>query len=70
MDHGAERGVIFIDDDAEAETPMPGPQSWTMELGTQARARGALPSPECCVSTLAMKETQKERESFNSCFIT
>ncbi|XP_031429465.1 Fanconi anemia group J protein isoform X2 [Clupea harengus] len=48
MGRGAERGVVFIDDESEAERQVPRAQSWTMELSSQARAQGALPSPECC----------------------
>ncbi|XP_041918787.1 Fanconi anemia group J protein isoform X2 [Alosa sapidissima] len=48
LDHNAACGVVFIDDDDEAARPVPRAQSWTMELSSQARAQGALPSPECC----------------------
>ncbi|KAL2096175.1 hypothetical protein ACEWY4_008323 [Coilia grayii] len=43
-----DRGVVYIDDEAEAERPVSGAQGWTMELSTQARGHGALPSPESC----------------------
>uniref|UniRef100_A0A3B4DJZ9 DNA 5'-3' helicase n=1 Tax=Pygocentrus nattereri TaxID=42514 RepID=A0A3B4DJZ9_PYGNA len=44
-----EKGVVYIDDDgdAELERPVAGAQSWTVELGTQARAEGSLPPTEC-----------------------
>ncbi|XP_062407727.1 Fanconi anemia group J protein [Sardina pilchardus] len=55
VDHEAARGVVFIDDDDDDEAPRPVPraQSWTMELSSQARAQGALPSPECCSSPVS-----------------
>lgn len=49
-----ERGVIYIDDDDEEEEhlerPVPGAQSWTMELNSGARADSGQSQPRCCVS--------------------
>ncbi|XP_048016397.1 Fanconi anemia group J protein isoform X4 [Megalobrama amblycephala] len=45
-----ERGVIYIDDDEEEENlerPVPGTQSWTMELNSGARADCCQSQPEC-----------------------
>ncbi|XP_058655243.1 Fanconi anemia group J protein isoform X3 [Onychostoma macrolepis] len=47
-----ERGVIYIDDDDEEEEhlerPLPGAQSWTMELNSGARADSCPSQPQCC----------------------
>uniref|UniRef100_A0A8C1TEC9 DNA 5'-3' helicase n=1 Tax=Cyprinus carpio TaxID=7962 RepID=A0A8C1TEC9_CYPCA len=47
-----ERGVIYIDDDDEEEEhlerPVPGAQSWTMELNSGARADSCQSQPQCC----------------------
>lgn len=49
-----ERGVIYIDDDDEEEDdlgrPVPGAQSWTMELNSGAKAASCQSQPQCCVS--------------------
>ncbi|XP_051719265.1 Fanconi anemia group J protein isoform X2 [Ctenopharyngodon idella] len=47
-----ERGVIYIDDDDDEEEenlerPVPGTQSWTMELNSGARADGCQSQPQC-----------------------
>ncbi|XP_073674191.1 Fanconi anemia group J protein [Garra rufa] len=48
-----ERGVIYIDDDDDEEEehlekPVPGAQSWTMELNSGARADSCQSQPQCC----------------------
>ncbi|XP_056127141.1 Fanconi anemia group J protein isoform X1 [Rhinichthys klamathensis goyatoka] len=46
-----ERGVIYIDDDEEEDDlgrPVPGAQSWTMELKSGAKADSCQSQPQCC----------------------
>ncbi|KAG1951787.1 Fanconi anemia group J protein [Pimephales promelas] len=46
-----ERGVIYIDDDEEEDDlgrPVPGTQSWTMELNSGAKAASCQSQPQCC----------------------
>lgn len=47
-----EKGVIYIDDDDEEtenlERPVPGAQSWTMELNNGARADSCQSQLQCC----------------------
>ncbi len=46
--------MIYIDDDDEEEEhlerPVPGAQSWTVEVNSGARADSGQSQPQCCVS--------------------
>eukprot|EP00063_Salmo_salar_P043278 XP_014018113.1 PREDICTED: Fanconi anemia group J protein [Salmo salar] len=43
-----EQGVVFIDDEPEGERPVPGAQTWTVELSTQAQTIDLPLDRNCC----------------------
>nr|XP_029528514.1 Fanconi anemia group J protein isoform X1 [Oncorhynchus nerka]XP_029528515.1 Fanconi anemia group J protein isoform X1 [Oncorhynchus nerka] len=43
-----EPGVVFIDDEPEGERPVPGAQTWTVELSTQAQTIDLPLDRNCC----------------------
>uniref|UniRef100_A0A4W5MI19 Uncharacterized protein n=2 Tax=Hucho hucho TaxID=62062 RepID=A0A4W5MI19_9TELE len=48
-----EQGVVFIDDEPEGERPVPGAQTWTVELNTQAETIDLPPETHCCFSVVS-----------------
>ncbi|KAG9340566.1 hypothetical protein JZ751_021388, partial [Albula glossodonta] len=44
-----ERGVVFLDDESEGESPLPRKRSWSMELSSQAQTADFPPASPCCM---------------------
>ncbi|KAI1893387.1 hypothetical protein AGOR_G00123210 [Albula goreensis] len=44
-----EKGVVFLDDESEGESPLPRTRSWSMELNSQAQTADFPPASPCCM---------------------